>query len=300
MRIIYLLFMLCSFPLFAEQSPIPNLHQQVTDLTGLLTSAEQQALNQRLENLEQKTQVQVAVLVVPGTGEETIEQYATRVFASWKLGDAQRNDGVLLLVAWQDRQVRIEVGYGLEGTLTDVQAGQIIRNMIVPAFKQGELAAGLMQGSEGISTVLTQGELPQGEDATPPAMSLPVPPLFLILIWCCVLYYFIINSEPADLLLLITGACIGGVGLVFLNFPNPWIMMVMTCCFVTPFAIPLLLFVTLPFNQTLRKKFLGGSGHGQSGRGSSGSNSSGNSNSSDGGFSGGGGSSGGGGASGRW
>lgn len=291
--------MLCSFPLFAEQSPIPNLHQQVTDLTGLLTSAEQQALIQRLESLEQKTQAQVAVLVVSGTGEETIEQYASRVFASWRLGDAQRNDGVLLLVAWRDRQVRIEVGYGLEGTLTDVRAGQIIRNMIVPAFKQGELAAGLMQGSEGISIVLSQGELPQGEGSTPPTLTLPIPPLFLILSWCCVLCLIIVYSEPANLLLLILGACVWGVGLIFLNDPNPWIMMVITCCFVTPVAVPLLLFVTLPFSKTLQKKFLGG-GPSKSGRGSSGSNSAGSNGSSGGGFSGGGGSSGGGGASGRW
>ena len=180
MRIILFILVFFSFQPLAECVPLPELRHQVTDLTHTLSDTQINVLTQQVRNIPG----QMAVLVVSSTGEETIEQYASRVFASWKLGDAQRNDGVLLLVAWQDRRVRIEVGYGLEGTLTDVQAGQIIRNMIVPAFKQGELAAGLMRGSEGISTVLTQGELPQGESTTPPTINLPVPPLLLILIWC--------------------------------------------------------------------------------------------------------------------
>ncbi len=99
MRLILFLLILWCVPVFAQQMAVPELHQQVTDLTNTLSSPEQQSLTLQLQKIAQNTQAQVAILVVPSTGEDTIEQYATRVFDSWKLGDAQRNDGILLLVA---------------------------------------------------------------------------------------------------------------------------------------------------------------------------------------------------------
>lgn len=98
MRLILFLLILWCVPVFAQQMAVPELHQQVTDLTNTLSSPEQQSLTLQLQKIAQNTQAQVAILVVPSTGEDTIEQYATRVFDSWKLGDAQRNDGILLLV----------------------------------------------------------------------------------------------------------------------------------------------------------------------------------------------------------
>ena len=93
------------------------------------------------------------MLVVETTGDETIEQYATRVFDSWKPGDKDRDDGVLLLVARQDHTVRIEIGYGLEGIITDAQSGKIIRNSIIPAFKKGDRAGGLQKESAILKVV---------------------------------------------------------------------------------------------------------------------------------------------------
>src|SRR5688572_24090874 len=94
--------------------PVPRLEARVTDLTGTLTAAEQAELEQQLAAFEQRKGAQVALLMVPTTQPETIEQYAIRVVEAWKLGREKPDDGVLLLVAKQDRTLRIEVGYGLE------------------------------------------------------------------------------------------------------------------------------------------------------------------------------------------
>ncbi len=137
MRIfIFLLAFFCPSA-FATQIPVPELPVYVNDVTGTLTNSEINALAGQIKNLTQRNLAQMVVLVVDTTGDETIEQYATRVFDSWKPGDKDRDDGVLLLVAWQDHTVRIEIGYGLEGLITDAQSGQIIRNSIIPAFKNG-------------------------------------------------------------------------------------------------------------------------------------------------------------------
>ncbi len=145
----------------AQQIAVPELRQQVTDITGTLSTSEQQSLTQQLQDITHKTRAQVAVLVVPSTGDDSIEQYATRVFDSWKLGDKQRNDGILLLVAREDHAVRIEVGYGLEGVVTDLQAAKIIRDILIPAFKSDDLMGGLTLASENIGALLLNGELPE-------------------------------------------------------------------------------------------------------------------------------------------
>lgn len=154
MRIILFLLTLWCLPVLAQQIAVPELRQQVTDITGTLSTSEQQSLTQQLQDITQKTRAQVAVLIVPSTGDDTIEQYATRVFDSWKLGDKQRNDGILLLVAWEDHAVRIEVGYGLEGVVTDLQAAKIIRDILIPAFKSDDLMGGLTLASENIGALL--------------------------------------------------------------------------------------------------------------------------------------------------
>lgn len=143
MRIILFLLTLWCLPVLAQQIAVPELRQQVTDITGTLSTSEQQSLTQQLQDITQKTRAQVAVLIVPSTGDDSIEQYATRVFDNWRLGDAKRNDGILIIVAWSDRTVRIQVGYGLEEKVTDALAGDIIRSNMIPAFKQQKLAKGL-------------------------------------------------------------------------------------------------------------------------------------------------------------
>lgn len=167
MRLFWLLLVLFCSQVSAAPVAVPALRQQVTDLSGTLGQAHISELTRQVQQL---APAQVAILVVPTTGEETIEQYATRVFDKWKLGDKTRDDGVLLLVAWQDRSVRIEVGYGLEGAMTDAQSGRIIRTAMLPAFRENKLAQGLQQGVTQIGKLLAQRQHDQ-ESLTPDAQT---------------------------------------------------------------------------------------------------------------------------------
>lgn len=141
---------------------IPELQSWVTDLSGTLGVDQRQALEQRLQGLEQRSKAQVAVLLVPELEDETVEQLAVRAFAQWRLGRQGQDDGVLLVVAKQSHALRIEVGYGLEGRITDVQAKHIIDERIAPAFRQGDYYTGVLHGIDAI------GELIEGH-AAPPA-----------------------------------------------------------------------------------------------------------------------------------
>lgn len=139
---------------------IPALTSPVTDLTTTLSAAEKQRLLQKLAAFEQKKGSQLAILIVPSTQPETIEQYSIRVVEAWKLGRKKVDDGALLLIAKQDRTVRIEVGYGLEGALTDATAKQIIDDIIVPNFKAGQFFTGVEAGTQAMIDVLDGESLP--------------------------------------------------------------------------------------------------------------------------------------------
>lgn len=149
----------------ADIIAVPPLSQRITDLTQTLNAEQIAALTAQLASLEQAKGSQLAVLIVPTTGDESIEQFGIRVVDAWKLGRKGVDDGVLLLVAKNDRTVRIEVGRGLEGALPDVTAFRIIREFIVPAFSQGDFAGGITVGVEKISSVI------QGEVLPPPKAS---------------------------------------------------------------------------------------------------------------------------------
>ncbi|MDD5181028.1 MAG: TPM domain-containing protein [Gallionellaceae bacterium] len=153
------LFLLCLLPFVAEadEVAVPKLAARVTDLTATLTATQQAALESRLRAFEAQKGSQVAVLIVPTTRPEAIEQYAIRVVEQWKLGRKKVDDGVLLLVAKDDRKLRIEVGYGLEGVLPDVIARRIIAEDIAPHFKQGDFYGGIEAGVNRILAVI-QGE----------------------------------------------------------------------------------------------------------------------------------------------
>jgi uncharacterized protein len=139
---------------------VPPLKTRVTDLTGTLTPAQQQSLDQTLAAFEQKKGSQIAVLLVPTTKPETIEQYSIRVVDQWKLGRKGVDDGALLLVAKNDHRVRIEVGYGLEGVLPDAIANRIIDEIIVPHFKQGDFYGGIQAGVAKMIGVVNGEPLP--------------------------------------------------------------------------------------------------------------------------------------------
>jgi uncharacterized protein len=140
--------------------PVPPLEARVTDLTGTLTAAQQAELEQKLAAFEQRKGAQVALLIVPTTQPEAIEQYSIRVVDAWKLGREKPDDGVLLLVALNDRQLRIEVGYGLEGVLPDAIARRIIDETITPLFRQGDIYSGVSAGLAQIIQVVDGEPLP--------------------------------------------------------------------------------------------------------------------------------------------
>src|SRR6202161_4757804 len=150
------LLMCWAFAAFADVA-VPPLSGRVVDQTGTLSAGDISALTQTLKNLETRKGSQVAVLIVPTTAPETIEQYSIRVAEAWKIGRKKIDDGALLAVAKDDHKVRIEVGYGLEGALTDVTARRIIDEVITPKFRSGDFAGGISAGITRIIGVI-EGE----------------------------------------------------------------------------------------------------------------------------------------------
>ncbi len=130
---------------------IPPLKRRVTDLAGVLSSTEQMRLEQKLYLFETKTSNQIVVLIIPSLKGESLEDYSIKVTDKWKLGDQKKENGVLLLISINDRRIRIEVGYGLEGALTDLISSSIIRNDIAPGFRSGNYYAGI---DAGISSIM--------------------------------------------------------------------------------------------------------------------------------------------------
>ena len=130
-------------PAVAAQVPVPSYSARVLDTTGTLNTAQIAALTAQILALEADTRAAVVVFMLPSTGEDSIEEYATRVFEKWKPGDAGRDDGILILVATEDRRMRIEVGQGLEGSMPDVLAGRIIDQQMKPRFRNNDYAGGL-------------------------------------------------------------------------------------------------------------------------------------------------------------
>lgn len=147
----------------ADEVAIPPLKARVSDLTGTLQPGQQAALEQTLQSFEARKGSQVAILIVPSTQPETIEQYAIRVAENWKLGRKGVDDGVLLLVAKNDRKLRIEVGYGLEGVIPDAVAKRIVSEVIAPRFKQGDFYGGIQAGVDRILRVIEGEPLPEPE-----------------------------------------------------------------------------------------------------------------------------------------
>lgn len=139
---------------------VPPLKGRVTDLTGTLDAGQRQALEAKLAAFEAKKGSQIAVLLVPTTQPETIEQYGIRVAETWKLGRKGVDDGALLVVAKNDRRLRIEVGYGLEGALNDATAKRIVSDIITPRFKQGDFPGGIDAGVDAMVKVIDGEPLP--------------------------------------------------------------------------------------------------------------------------------------------
>jgi uncharacterized protein len=155
-----LLVFLIAFAAWAQVA-VPPLKGRVTDLTGTLTKEQAASLEQMLQSFEARKGSQIAVLMVPTVKPEAIEQYALRVAEQWKIGRGKIDDGALLVVAKDDRALRIEVGYGLEGALNDATANRIVEDVIVPRFREGDFYGGINAGVDRMIRVIDGEPLPE-------------------------------------------------------------------------------------------------------------------------------------------
>ncbi|MDH3799912.1 MAG: TPM domain-containing protein, partial [Desulfobacterales bacterium] len=133
---------------------VPALRTRVNDHAGMLSAATRQQLEDILSRLEQTDSTQIVVLTIPSLGGEVLEEFSLKVAEKWQIGQKGFDNGAILLIAKNDRKLRIEVGYGLEGSLTDLMAGRIIRNVIVPQFKAGNFDQGIIDGVQAMIGVV--------------------------------------------------------------------------------------------------------------------------------------------------
>jgi len=281
-----LALMLCwAWAAFADVA-IPALTGRVVDQTATLTPDQAAALEQKLKAFEDRKGTQIAVLIVPTTEPETIEQFSIRVAEAWKIGRKKIDDGALLVVAKNDRTLRIEVGYGLEGALTDVTSKRIIDEVIVPKFRNGDFAGGI---SDGVDRMISVAD---GEPLPPPAARRQQSSGVLDNLESIIPFAFIAVLVLGGILRAVLGRLVGAIvtgGLVGLI---AWF-------FVGALAVAVITGI-IAFFFTLVGDSIATTGGGGRGGGWSGGSGGGFSGGSGGGFSGGGGSFGGGGASGRW
>jgi uncharacterized protein len=265
------------------QVPVPPLTGRVVDRTGTLTPTQKGTLEQTLKTFEDRKGSQVVVLIVPSSAPETIEEYSLRVAEQWKPGRKNVDDGAVLVVAKDDRALRIEVGYGLEGILNDATCKRIIREIIVPRFREGDFYGGITDGVDRILRVIDREPLPEPKGNPPGAagnMGQYLPVLFILAVVMGGVLHAVLGRFPGAL---VTG---GGVTLV------AWLL-------VGVLSIALLAGV-IAFFFTLLGGGMGGGGAGRRLGGFGGGGFGGGGFSGGGGFGGAGGGFGGGGATGRW
>ncbi len=149
--------------------PVPKLSAHVTDLTGTLTAPEREAIDAKLRAFEAARGSQVAILLVPTLGSETIEEFAGRVTDEWKLGRKGVDDGVLFVIAKQERKLRIQTGRGVQGTLTDALSKRIVSDIVSPRFRGGDFAGGIEAGADAIMKAIEGEELPLPSQPSQPS-----------------------------------------------------------------------------------------------------------------------------------
>jgi uncharacterized protein len=292
-RVTLLALLLCFSFAAAAEVAVPPLSGRVVDQTGTLSSGDIASLTQTLKDLQTRKGSQIAVLIVPTTDLESIEQFSIRVAEAWKIGRKKIDDGALLVVAKNDRHLRIEVGYGLEGALTDATTKRIIDEDITPKFKSGDFAGGISAGVDRMIRVIDGEKLPapEPEHWRSPVLFNIIDPLNPFVIVGVFIVGGILRTTLGRLFgSAATGGFVGFVAWLFVG------------SIAVSFIVALIAFVFAMFSDMIPAG--GGSGRGGSWSGGSSGGSwsggGGSSSSDSGGFSGGGGSFGGGGASGSW
>jgi uncharacterized protein len=295
----------------AAQSPLPKPQGRVNDFANVIDPATEAEIDRRLDVIEQKTSAEIAVATIQSLNGISVEEYANRLFKEWGVGQAKQDNGVLVLIAPNDREMRIEVGYGLEGVLPDGLAGQVIRDDFTPRFRENDYSGGIRNGVNRIADivekqqVLTPEELAKFNDSgssnAPTYVAIPFFGMFVAIGFVMVGgglrsktgFPLLFGSVFGGMPLLMSLALLGKLALMTL-FPFAALM------FVMGYRAGAKKWWRDAFRNTGkgRKGGKGGSSSGWTMGSSSGSGSSSSSSSSSGGFSGG--SSGGGGASGKW
>jgi uncharacterized protein len=290
----------------AAAREVPFLSGRVVDEARMIDGATSARLDQRLRDYEQKTGRQIVVLTVPSLEGEALEDFSLKAARTWKIGRAGENDGVVLVVARDERKVRIEVGYGLEGALTDAESGRIIRDAIVPRFRAGDFPGGIDAGTAEIVARLggagAAGGAPAGGAAEPPREGWQ-----WIVFWVLVFFTVVAVFTPTlgwILLFYLTPFSGSVAGLLWPRVDGSVVMWAYACAII---VLKILLWRS-PWGQDLRRRYDAANAaaakrqrllHGRS-SGSGGGGFFGGFSGGGGGFSGGGGSFGGGGASGSW
>lgn len=174
-----------------EVPPPPN--QWYTDRAGLLSPTEADLLNRKLADFEQETGAQFIIYVFPSIEGESIEDFTIRAVERWRVGQSKFDNGLVLFVFVQEQKVRVEVGYGLEGTVTDAFSSRVIREHIAPAFQQGLYSVGLNAAAGALMTKIREGEAPVEplRRRGAPAGEDEEPPLFVIILVLIVVFFFI-------------------------------------------------------------------------------------------------------------
>ena len=162
--ITFIIYVLFSFVSNAGKINVPYLTGRVNDDAQILSENTIKMLGERLKAHEDKTTNQIVILTISSLEGESIEDYANRVFNEWKIGQKDKDNGVLMVVVPDERKMRIEVGYGLESALPDILAGRIIRNIMAPSFREGDYDGGITKGAQAIIDVLEGKSLPETQE----------------------------------------------------------------------------------------------------------------------------------------
>jgi uncharacterized protein len=301
-RLVIVALLVCWAGIVRAEVPIPQLTGRVVDQTATLSGDDIAALNETLRNLQARKGSQVAVLIVPTTQPETIEQFSIKVAEAWQIGRRKIDDGALLVIAKNDRHLRIEVGYGLEGALTDVTARRIIDEDITPKFRNGDFAGGVKAGVGRIVSVIDGEPLPAPAPEASHGLDFDFDWNTL---WTFGLFFVVGAMFAGSFLRQMFGSLIGSAVVGWVAGVIAWVVVgsLIAGLVIGPVAFLIALILgngTVSIEPSRRRGYSGTSSSSWSGGSSSSDWSSGSSSSDSGSFSGGGGSFGGGGASGSW
>jgi uncharacterized protein len=156
-KIFPIFFALLFLPLIVSAYKSPGKPQGfVSDYANIISASDKEYINTKLFELQSSTTVQIAVVTIPNFGNDTIEGYANSLMKDWGIGQKDKNNGLLVLVSLEDREARIEVGYGLEGTITDLQAGNIVNKVMIPAFREGNYSKGIRDAVDTIVGIINK------------------------------------------------------------------------------------------------------------------------------------------------